>query len=143
PNIHAFTVLEVGYRLPCLASYSPLAGDNCNFAGCRLKELLVGDGLAYTHADNYLLDAGNLHCAFVAKFLVQILANLAQILLLKPWYDRCLHSSSPDRTDTLTFWSLLNLYPARTGLPDLSTSATLEMWRAASTSIIPPRSSAF
>src|SRR3954468_19968852 len=119
--------LEVRARFPGAADVGPLAGDGRELVGRRVEHVRVLLGVADTHVQGDLLDAGRLHRRGVAELPDQPLAQLLVVALLEPGRGRHQSITVPDRRATRLRSPSSIVSPIRVGLPSFgSTSATLD-----------------
>src|SRR4051794_20472120 len=98
---HALTQLELRDGLGRPTDLRLLAGDRGQVADRAVDQLRVAGGVADTHVDDDLHDAGDLHDVPVAELLLQSAPDLVAVALLEPRRDRLRgrHIRSPSRCD--------------------------------------------
>ena len=137
-HLIALSKLEVRDTLFCLGFYSFLSRYKTQVGRCGVKEFLIREGFANTHADHDLGELGSLHHRLVSEFLEELGGDLFHVDFLKPRYILTHYSASPHFRQTRIFFSPSILYPILVGPHFLQTIMTLEILRGASISAIPP-----
>src|SRR3954453_17497353 len=139
---HALAELELRDRLGRPPHLRLLTRDRGQVAHRAVDQLGVAGGLAHTHVDDDLHQAGNLHRVRVLELLLELPDHLGAVALLEAGQGlggRGHHRSLPVRREMRTFWPLSSVrYPTRVGLPSESTTITFEMWIMASCVTMPP-----